>query len=126
MRVMKSIEESLKKKTPQKSKTVIRKTSTNQYNECFTLISIMSAQLLICKFAVFTCVSCFFYRCLACWLAVCQDPFDSVERLVVLFIHPFVRSYIYLVIFAIFWTNGTIKSFKSMRTIRGRPPRFCP
>ena len=39
----------------------------NQYNECLTLISIMSAQLLICKFAVFTCVS-FFYWCLA-WLA---------------------------------------------------------
>ena len=40
----------------------------NQYNECLTLIRIMSAQLLICKFAVFTCVSLFFYQCLA-WLA---------------------------------------------------------
>ena len=58
----------------------------------------MSAQLLICKFAVFTCVSCFFYRCLACWLAVCQDPFDSVERLVWLsrLIHSSVRSFVYL------------------------------
>ena len=40
----------------------------NQYNECLTLIRIMSAQLLICKFAVFTCVSLFSYQCLA-WLA---------------------------------------------------------
>ena len=46
----------------------------NQYNECLTLIRIMSAQLLICKFAVFTCVSFFFYRCLAWlpWLAGLQ------------------------------------------------------
>ena len=58
MRASKSIEESLKKNT--QSKTVIRKTLTNQYNECLTLISIMSAQLPICKFAGFTCVSCFF------------------------------------------------------------------
>ena len=38
----------------------------------------MSAQLLICKFAVFTCVS-FFQpmprvTSMARWLAVCQDP----------------------------------------------------
>ena len=48
----------------------------NQYNECLTLIRIMSAQLLICKFAVFTCVSFFFFLSMprvtrmACWLAV--------------------------------------------------------
>ena len=38
----------------------------------------MSAQLLICKFAVFTCVSFFLpmprVTHMACWLAVCQDP----------------------------------------------------
>ena len=38
----------------------------------------MSAQLLICKFAVFTCVSFFLpmprVTRMARWLAVCQDP----------------------------------------------------
>ena len=41
----------------------------------------MSAQLLICNFAVFTCVSFFltdashdYHGSLARWLAVCQDP----------------------------------------------------
>ena len=44
----------------------------------------MSAQLLICKFAVFTCVSFFLLMHrgvmmtrMAHWLTVCQDPFSA-------------------------------------------------
>ena len=44
-------------------------------------ISIMSAQLLMCKIAVFTCVSFFSpmprVARMAHWLAVCQDPFQT-------------------------------------------------
>ena len=84
MRATQSIEESLKKNTikiensntkninwtlttvnkvfnPKQRLTLALKwvLNPNQCNECLDLISIMSAQLLICKFAVFTCVSFF-------------------------------------------------------------------
>ena len=46
----------------------------------------MSAQLLVCKFAVFTCVSFFFFlpmprvSRMARWLADCEDPRSRVSR----------------------------------------------
>ena len=44
----------------------------------------MSSQLLICKFAVFTCVSFFLLMPrvtrMARWLAVCQDPINLIIR----------------------------------------------
>ena len=44
----------------------------------------MSAQLLICRFAVFTCVSFFLpMPRMACWLAVCPDPDRMARRLCV-------------------------------------------
>ena len=60
------------KKIQKKLKTVIGKTLTEIW-ECLTLIWIMSAQLLICKLAVFLFFTFFWpmacVTCMACWLA---------------------------------------------------------
>ena len=51
----------------------------SHYNEWLILISIVSDQLLICKFAVFTLfLQMAHVTCIVCLLAVCQDPIPAI------------------------------------------------